>query len=102
MSTADNIIEPLLSGTALGAVFFGGLWLTVKKAVDSKYSALLFLASSLLRTGIVLGGFYFAAGSQWQRLLICLLGFIAARFLVLSLSKSFEEKQTALKKSGQS
>jgi F1F0 ATPase subunit 2 len=97
MSTSDNIIIPLSLGIVLGALFFGGLWLTVKKAVGSTYSALWFLASSLLRNAIVLAGFYFTAGGHWQRLLICLLGFIAARFLVLSLTRSFEKKQTLLK-----
>jgi len=102
MNTTDNLILPLILGIAAGTLFFGGLWLTVKKAVGSKYSAMWFLASSLLRTGVALVGFYYAANGHWQRLLICLLGFIVARFLVLSRTRSFEEKQTALKKSGQS
>jgi F1F0 ATPase subunit 2 len=97
MSTADNIIIPLSLGIVLGALFFGGLWLTVRKAVGSTYSALWFLASSLLRTGLVLAGFYYVADGHWQRLFICLLGFIAARFLVLSFTRSFEKKQTLLK-----
>lgn len=102
MSIVDNIIVPLTLGIALGALFFGGLWLTVKKAVGSAYTALWFLASSLLRTGLVLAGFYYAADGHWQRLLICLIGFIVARFLALRLTRSFEEKQTALKNPSQS
>jgi hypothetical protein len=32
--------------------------------------------------GITLAGFYFVAGSDWKRLLCCLLGFVLARLAV--------------------
>jgi F1F0 ATPase subunit 2 len=46
-----------------------------------------FIGSMLLRTGIVLAGFYFVGGGQWQRLLGCLLGFVIARFLVMRFTR---------------
>ena len=70
------------AGGLLGAFFFGGLWWTVRKGLSAKQPALLFLGSSLLRTGVVLAGFYVVSAQQWQRLLLCLLGFVAARFAV--------------------
>jgi F1F0 ATPase subunit 2 len=75
-------------GLVLGAVFFGGLWWTVRKGVSSPRPALWFLGSMLLRMGIVLAGFYFVGGGQWQRLLVCLLGFVIARFLVMWLTRT--------------
>jgi F1F0 ATPase subunit 2 len=75
-------------GLALGAVFFGGLWWTVRKGVSSPRPALWFVGSMLLRTVIVLAGFYFVGGGQWQRLLACLLGFVIARFLVMRLTRT--------------
>ena len=93
MMTHSNITLSLIAGIILGTLFFGGLWLTVKKAVGSKYAALWVLASSLLRTAIVLTGFYFVADGSWQRLLVCVLGFIAARFIVMYLTKSYDHKQ---------
>jgi F1F0 ATPase subunit 2 len=93
MTTANNIILPLIAGIALGCLFFGGLWLTVKKAVGSKYAPLWVLTSSLLRTAIVLTGFYFMADGSWQRLLVCVLGFIAARFIVMYLTKYYDDKE---------
>jgi F1F0 ATPase subunit 2 len=75
-------------GLVLGAVFFGGLWWTVRKGVSSPRPALWFLGSMLLRMGIVLAGFYFVGGGQWQRLLACLLGFVIARFLVMWLTRT--------------
>jgi F1F0 ATPase subunit 2 len=93
MNTTDNILFPLIGGIALGGLFFGGLWLTVKKAVGSKYVSLWVLASSLLRTGIALTGFYFVADGNWQRLLVCVLGFIIARFITMWLTKYYDQKQ---------
>ena len=45
----------------LGAIFFGGLWWTVRKGVASRRPALWFLGSLLLRTSIALAGFYVVA-----------------------------------------
>jgi F1F0 ATPase subunit 2 len=76
----------LFAGMLLGAVFFGGLWWTVQKGVTAKQPALWFGTSLLLRTGIVLAGFYLVSGADWKRLLLCLLGFIIARFAVIRLT----------------
>jgi len=71
----------LLAGVLLGAIFFGGLWWTVRKGISSKHSAPWFLGSLLLRMGIILAGFYVISGGHWERLLACLFGFIIARFI---------------------
>jgi F1F0 ATPase subunit 2 len=76
----------LTAGAFLGAIFFGGLWWTVRKGVSSQRPASWFLGSLLLRTGIVVAGFYFVSGGHWQRLLACLLGFVIARFIVTRLA----------------
>lgn len=80
-----------MTGVLLGAVFFGGLWWTIRKGVSSKQPALWFLGSVLLRTAIALAGFYFIARGHWDRLLVCLLGFVAARLLVTRLTRAAEE-----------
>lgn len=77
-----------LAGGALGAIFFGGLWWTVRKGMASTQPALWFFGSLLLRTGVALGGFYFVGRGHWERLLMCLLGFVAARVIVTWLSRS--------------
>ncbi|MBU1694104.1 MAG: ATP synthase subunit I [Verrucomicrobia bacterium] len=74
------------AGLLLGAIFFGGLWWTVRKGVSSKQPALWFFGSLLLRMGMVLAGFYFVSGGHWERLLACLLGFVIARFIVTRLT----------------
>lgn len=80
-----------LTGGGLGAVFFGGLWWTVRKGVSSPRPALWFLGSGLLRMSIVLAGFYFVSGGQRKRALACLLGFIIARFVVTWLARPSAE-----------
>jgi F1F0 ATPase subunit 2 len=76
----------LPAGLLFGALFFGGLWWTVLKGVSARHPALWFGTSLLLRTTLVLAGFYFVAGENWKRLLLCLLGFIVARFVVIRLT----------------
>jgi F1F0 ATPase subunit 2 len=79
------------AGGALGAIFFGGLWWTVRKGVSSERPALWFTFSLLLRTSIALSGFYFVSGGHWRRLLACLLGFITARLLVTRLTRTLDQ-----------
>jgi F1F0 ATPase subunit 2 len=76
------------AGVMLGAVFFGGLWWTVRKGFSSNRPALWFLGSLLLRTSIALAGFYFVARGDWERLLVCLLGFVMARVIVTLLTRA--------------
>ena len=74
------------AGGGLGAIFFGGLWWTVRKGVSSKRPAAWFLGSLLLRSGVVLAGFYFVSAGHWERLLACFLGFLIARVIVTRLT----------------
>ncbi len=76
-----------LAGLLLGAIFFGGLWWTVRKGLTAKQPALWFLGSTLLRMGIALAGFYFVGRGDWKRLLACLAGFVVARFFVTWLTR---------------
>ena len=92
MNEMLSLALALTAGLLLGAFFFGGLWWTVRKGLSAKQPALLFLGSSLLRTGVVLIGFYLVSAQQWQRLLLCLLGFVAARFVVTWLTRLPQER----------
>ena len=86
MTDAMGILPSLVTGLVLGAVFFGGLWLTVRRGVSSKNPAPVFLISLLVRSGLVLGGFYLVAGGQWERLPACGLGFVTARLIATRLA----------------
>jgi F1F0 ATPase subunit 2 len=85
-----------IAGLLLGAFFFGGLWWTVQKGLSSKQPALLFLGSLLLRTSTAVVGFYFASDGHWERLLVCLIGFVIARRIVMRLTPQPAEEQNQL------
>jgi hypothetical protein len=42
---------------------------------------------------IALAGFYFVSGGQWERLLLCLVGFVIARLVVTWLTRSSGDNQ---------
>ena len=81
-----SLAPAMVTGILLGVMFFGGLWWTVRKGFSSKQPALWFLGSLLLRISIALAGFYFVSGGHWERLLVCLLGFVLARLIVTRLT----------------
>lgn len=58
-----RLLLALLVGMVLGAMFFGGLWWTVQRAMNSRRVALWFFTSLVLRSGITLGGFIWPAAT---------------------------------------
>jgi F1F0 ATPase subunit 2 len=91
MNETLSLVLALVTGVLLGSMFFGGLWWTVQKGVSSKRPAPWFFGSLLLRTSIALAGFYFIARGHWERLLVCLLGFVIARLIVTRLTRAAEK-----------
>lgn len=91
MNETLSLALSLMAGILFGAIFFGGLWWTVRKVVSSKRSALWVFCSLLLRMSIVLAGFYFVAQGHWERLLMCFLGFVLARPIVMGFTPSAEK-----------
>jgi F1F0 ATPase subunit 2 len=76
-----------MAGLVLGAIFFGGLWWTVRKGVLSKSPACWFIGSLLVRMSVVLAGFHWVGRGDWERLAACLLGFVIARFMVMRMTR---------------
>ena len=93
MNEPLSLVFALAVGALLGAMFYGGLWWTVRRGVSSRRVALWFLASLLLRMGAALAGFYFVAAGHWQRLLLCLLGFVMARLAVTWLTRPSRQRR---------
>ncbi len=87
-----GLMPAFVTGGLLGVMFFGGLWWTVHKGALSERPALWFLGSLLLRVGVTLAGSYLIAGDRWERLMVCLLGFVLARvFIVRRLTETSEK-----------
>jgi len=88
MNNVSPLLIAALFGATLGAFFFAGLWWTVQKGLTSNHPALWFLGSTLLRTALVLTGFFFISAGDWKKLLVCLLGFFIARIVVTRLTRT--------------
>jgi F1F0 ATPase subunit 2 len=100
MNETLSLAAGWLAGMLLGAFFFGGLWWTVRRGVSSNHPARWFFGSLLLRTGIVVLGFYFILGDDWRRLLAGLLGFIAARLIAMQLTRETKETRHMAQEAG--
>jgi F1F0 ATPase subunit 2 len=95
MNEVLSLVPALITGILLGAMFFGGLWWTVRRGVSSTRPALWFSTSLLLRTSITLAGFYMVSDGHWERLLAALVGLTIARPIVTRLT-GLAEKPTSL------
>ena len=93
MNEALSLAVAWVVGGILGAVFFAGLWWTVRRGVSSNRPALWFIVSLLLRSSIVLTGFYLVSSDDWRRLPACLVGFVMVQFLVTRLTRSVSDGQ---------
>ncbi|NVN84935.1 MAG: ATP synthase subunit I [Rhodopseudomonas sp.] len=82
MTEFMDLAPAFAAGLLLGAMFFGGLWWTVRRGISSPRPALWFFGSMLLRMAIALTGFLVVGGERWERWLLCLVGFVLARFAV--------------------
>lgn len=78
------ILFSLLSGALAGLVYFGGLWLTLKKIAEFKLSYSLLLLSFVVRSAIVLLVFYALVIYHWAYLTVALVSFLAMRQLLLA------------------
>lgn len=91
------LVVCVVTGVALGMVFFGGLWWTTKQMHRFQYPALWFLSGFILRTSTVLIGMYWISDGQWQRLVACFVGFLVARVAVFRLTNKIQKNpQTAV------
>jgi F1F0 ATPase subunit 2 len=77
------LLVSIIAGFILGLLYFWALWLTARRLPTSKQPALLMFGSYFGRTFLLLGSFYFIMDGSWLRLILMLLGFIAARMVMI-------------------
>lgn len=63
-----------IAGAGLGLFFYGGLYFTVTRSLESGHPALWFLGSFLIRMSLLMTGLYWISDGHWQRIVACLLG----------------------------
>jgi len=99
MTETFSLLLAGLAGVALGILYFGGLWWTLRRALWARMPALWFMGSLLVRMAIALAGFYVVSDRHWERLLVCLMGFVMARLLVTRFTRT-ADKSTYLGQEG--
>src|ERR1700678_3098461 len=95
MNETLTLMLSCVGGGGLGVIFFGGLWWSVRQGMSSERPGLWFFGSMLLRMSIALSGFYFVSGGHWERLLVCLIGFVVVRMVVTWLIRPLGENQSS-------
>ncbi|MHB9111826.1 MAG: N-ATPase subunit AtpR [Thermoleophilia bacterium] len=84
MTVLIDMILPIFAGLALGLLYFGGLWLTLRRLASAKQPAFLVLGSYLGRLALCLAGFVIIARtSGLQGILICTVAFITVRMIMV-------------------
>jgi len=87
LSEIPGLVLAVFVGLVLGTAFFGGLWWTVRRALSSPQAGLWFTGSFLLRTAIVIMGFWIVARGDWRRMAGCVVGFLSARLFMVRLTR---------------
>ena len=73
----------VVGGVALGLVYFGGLWMTVRRVADSEHPARLVMLSFLGRSLFLFGGFaLLASDGRWARVVVAAVSCVAVRFVM--------------------
>lgn len=73
-------------GFLLGGLYFGGLWWTVRQMPGARHPLKLYFGSLIVRLSIALVAFYSVLNfSGWSQLVASLIGFVAARLLLIRL-----------------
>ena len=83
---AETLIPLILAfaaGGLIGALAFGGLWLTVRRLPTSRRPGLLLLCSFVARLGVCLPLIFVVMGGHWERLVACFAGLLAVRTVMI-------------------
>jgi F1F0 ATPase subunit 2 len=83
MDTTIPLVLSFAAGGLVGALFFTGLWFTVRRLPSAANPVLLMIGSAALRLGLVLPALAFIAGGSWGRLAMSILGFLVLRTVLI-------------------
>jgi F1F0 ATPase subunit 2 len=83
MLQAVHLLLIFVAGMALGAIYFAGLWYTVRRLPDAKRPMNCLLGSFLLRVSVALTGFGLVMNGCWDQLIAVLGGFILTREILV-------------------
>lgn len=76
-------LYPAAVGLGLGFIFYGGLWLVLRRLQKFKHPGAWVGLSLVARTLLVVAVLYLLFGHTWQQLLIAVVGMLVARNLLV-------------------
>ena len=82
ISYIGQLVLALVTGGLLGLVYYGGLWWTVNRLQTTLQPGLLFAASFLVRTTLVIAGLLFMSQGDWLLIVVALIPFIVVRIVL--------------------
>jgi len=92
---ALQLIFGFCVGVALGLFHFGGLWLTLRRLPRARHPAAMALGGFVLRTVLTVGVLVLMVrGGRWQRLLLCVAGFVIARLVLVGVVRRTPPEET--------
>lgn len=83
MEIVVGVVVSFLGGIGLGYIFFWGLWKTVSRLSDVNNPYLWMFASFIIRTAVVVLGFYLILQVHWQLAAVGLIGFVVSRIILV-------------------
>jgi len=72
-------LVPFTAGMVLGVIHFAGLWVTLRRLPDLRRPFTVLIGSFLVRTALVMAGFFLVLSGGLGELAAALAGFIAIR-----------------------
>ena len=78
-----SLVFAIVVGVALGALYFGGLWLTVRHLPTMRHPAIWMTASLVMRMAVILTVLYFLSDGHWGKLLAGVAGMLVVRIILL-------------------
>jgi F1F0 ATPase subunit 2 len=75
---AIDLLAFAVIGAVIGALYFGRLWLTIRRLPRLNHPMLWLLAGTFARLALVLAAFLLLSQGEWARLVAGLLGLVAA------------------------
>jgi F1F0 ATPase subunit 2 len=85
-----SFVTPFFAGIFAGLFYHIGLWWTVKALPSSPRPTLLSIGSFYIRMGITLCVFYLVMNNSWERLAVCLLGFLVVKYTMMRMLRPGE------------
>ena len=82
-----GLLISFAAGLVLGAAYMAALWFTVRRLSTVRHPGLWLFGSALVRVVALLAGFYWVSQGRWQGIVLCLLGFVAARLVATNLPR---------------